>query len=126
MDNIDEKKTIVVIEDEKDLCDMIKFELEARGYKVITANNGVEAYRKIEGVNPDLIVLDLNMPQMGGLAFYEWVCDEKGEPRYPLFVLTARANAEELFENGKYKVAGFMEKPFETNKFLSEVKKIVK
>jgi len=115
----------MLVDDETDLLEALRFELEktTAAYKVIGARNGQEALDKIaEGICPDLIVLDINMPKMGGLEFYKRIC-ESGKPKYPILVLTARANLEGLFKD--LEVDGFMSKPFEIEDFLKEVGTII-
>ncbi len=112
---MDGQKTILVVDDEIDLLEMIQFQLKSKGFKVITAQNG--------GVKPHLIILDMNMPEMGGIEFYKKICDRHGKPQYAVFVLTARANMEQLFKD--LDVEGFMPKPFEIDHLVREVETIV-
>ena len=65
------KKTILLIDDELDLVEMAKFLFEAKGFNVVTASDGEMGLEQLEHCDPDLIVLDLNMPKMGGLEFYQ-------------------------------------------------------
>ena len=63
------KKTIMIVEDEVDLVDMLKFQFMAHGYNVVAAYNGAEGLVKLSSVFPDIILLDLNMPKLGGVEF---------------------------------------------------------
>ncbi|MCK5081581.1 MAG: response regulator, partial [Candidatus Omnitrophica bacterium] len=65
-----DKKTILLIDDEADLIDLVKFQLIAKGYNAIVTRNGIEALKLLERIVPDLIILDMNMPGMGGVEFY--------------------------------------------------------
>jgi len=117
-------KKILVIDDEKDLVEMIKDFLLVRGYEVMTAANGEEGLEQIAKAAPDLIVLDMNMPKMGGIAFYQRIYDAIDDrPKYPVLVLTARANLEQLFRD--LNVDGFMTKPFEIDNLMTEVEMIL-
>ena len=118
------KKKIFVIDDEEDLRDIVSFQFQAKGYEIATAGDGVEALEKLEAVAPDLIILDLNMPRMGGIEFYQKICDADGHPRYPVLILTARANTRQLFLD--FEVDGFMTKPFEIDELIREAEVIVK
>ena len=60
-------KKILVVDDEKPISDIVKFNLEKEGFEVVTAYDGEEAVEKVEEENPDLIVLDLMLPKMDGL-----------------------------------------------------------
>lgn len=119
-----DQKTILLVDDEIDLQQLVKLVLKSKGYDVQTANNGREALEKLETLQPDLIILDINMPVMGGVEFYQRICDAWSQPKYPVLVLTARANMEELFR--LLDVDGFMAKPFETEDLLAEVEMIIK
>ncbi|MBF0252752.1 MAG: response regulator [Candidatus Omnitrophica bacterium] len=114
------KKTILLIDDEVDFTDALAFQIKAkRGYEVVTAYNGEEGLKKLETVKPDLIVLDINMPVMGGVAFYNKICNFEGKPKHPVLVLTARANLEQIFKD--LDVVGFMTKPFDLDVLLKEI-----
>ena len=69
-----DQKTILLIDDEIDLQQLVKIALKSKGYNIETANNGLEGLAKLETVKPDLIILDMNMPKMGGLEFYQKIC----------------------------------------------------
>ena len=117
------QKTILLIDDEVNLQQLIKITLNAKNYHVETAGNGLEGLAKLETMKPDLIILDMNMPKMGGLEFYQKICDGTDRPRHPVLVLTARANMEQLFK--PLNIDGFMAKPFEINDLLHEVETII-
>jgi len=117
------EKTILVIDDEVDLQQLVKIALKSRGYKVETANNGLEGLEKLKKIKPHLIILDLNMPKMGGLAFYQQICDRNNQPKYSILILTARANMAKLFQ--EFIIDGFKTKPFEIDELLDEVDTII-
>src|SRR3989344_5328862 len=119
-----DQKTILVIDDEIDLQQLVKIALKTKGYAIETANNGLEGLVKLETLKPDLIILDMNMPKMGGLEFYQKISDKLNQPKYPVLVLTARANMEQLFR--EFNIDGFMAKPFEVDELLEEVDTIIK
>lgn len=117
------QKTILLIDDEADLRQLVKIALKSRGYLVETAGNGLEGLEKLRTVKPELIILDMNMPKMGGLEFYQKIC-VNGHPEHPVLVLTARANMEHLFR--ELNIDGFMAKPFEVDDLLGEVDTIIR
>ena len=122
-DQENQQKIILLIDDEVNLQQLMKITLKSKNYKVETANNGLEGLVKLETLKPDLIILDMNMPKMGGLEFYQRICDGTDKPRYPVLVLTARANMEQLFK--QLNIDGFMAKPFEIPDLLNEVDTIL-
>lgn len=117
------QKTILFIDDETDFVEMMKLQLEREGYIVVPAYNGEDALGKLEQIKPDLIILDINMPKMGGLEFYNRIITQHGRTRYPVLVLTARADLDGLFKD--IEAEGFLQKPFEIGDFTSEIKRIL-
>ncbi len=120
---MDEQKRILLIDDEINLQQLVKVVLSSKGYNVTTADNGKDGLEKLEAADPDLIILDMNMPVMGGVEFYQRVCDAWSQPKYPILILTARANMEDFFKG--MDVDGFMAKPFEIDDLLTEVQRIL-
>ena len=117
-----EVRNILVVEDEDVVAELFAKKLRNNGYGAQVANNGLQALDKLKSFKPDLIVLDLNMPQMGGVEFYQKICGTNGKPLYPVFVVTARANMEEFFKD--FEVVGFKVKPFDASRLLNEVRVI--
>ena len=119
------KKKILVIEDEQDIREMMTYQLESEEYEVAAASDGLEGLEALEkGFEPDLIILDMNMPRMGGIEFYHKICDNESKPKYPVLVVTARANVKEFFQD--FDVAGFMLKPVEIEELMKYVDAVVK
>ena len=118
-----DKRTILIVDDEVDLSTLVKIRLEEKDYYVLLACNGVEGLEILESVTPDLILLDVNMPKMGGLEFYSKISTVYGRSKYPVLMLTSRASLEETFRD--IDVAGFLPKPFEINELISEVERIL-
>jgi DNA-binding response OmpR family regulator len=121
---MDTKKKILIVDDEVDLTQMIGFQFTAKGFEVQTAGDGLEALQKVHVFRPDLIILDMNMPRMGGIEFYSKICGANGRPMFPVMVLTARANVQGLFKD--LEIDGFMIKPFEIDLLVAEAELIIK
>ena len=119
-----DKKVVLVIDDEEDLRETITYLFTAKGFRVVTACDGLDGLDKLKTISPDLIILDMNMPRMGGLEFFGRLKDEKETSQYPVLVLTARANMEQLFRD--IDVDGFMSKPFDLQKLLHEAQAIIR
>ncbi|MDD4201895.1 MAG: response regulator [Candidatus Omnitrophica bacterium] len=118
------KRTILVVDDEKDFVKVLKGRLEKKGYKVIVAYNGKEGLEILKDNSPDLIVLDINMPVMGGIEFYNHICDEKAISMYPVLVLTARGELKDIFK--EMNADGFIAKPFNIEKLYKEINVIMR
>jgi len=117
-------KKILIIDDEIDLTQIVGFLFKSKGFEVQTAADGVEALQKVFTFRPDLIILDMNMPRMGGIEFYNKICGADGKPMFPVLILTARANIQGLFKD--LEIDGFMIKPFEIDQLVSEAELIIK
>lgn len=114
-----ENPKILVIDDEPRNLKLVEACLSPNGYDVVTAASGQEALKMLGTLRPRLIILDVNMPGMSGITFFEKITDIDGLPRYPVLVLTARDNLGEMFRN--FSVDGFMTKPFELSRLVAEV-----
>ncbi len=112
---------ILIIDDEKDVCQTLQAFLTKNGFHVSMANDGLKGLEVAEAEIPDLIILDINMPNMGGVEFYEKICDDE-QPKYPIFVSTGRADMEKMFM--ELNVAGFIAKPYSPQQILDEIKAV--
>jgi CheY-like chemotaxis protein len=120
---VSDKKLILLIDDDASLLVTLSDFLRFEGYEVQTAESGEEGLELLEGLNPDMIILDMSMPGMGGVGFLKEISDDQGRPRHPVLVLTARAKMAEFFAN--IQVEGFVAKPCDPDDLLMEVSRIV-
>ncbi|MDD4899065.1 MAG: response regulator [Candidatus Omnitrophica bacterium] len=117
------RKRILIIDDEEDLVRMLKAHLEKQGYEVYAAYDGQQGLEVVNAKHPDLVVLDINLPVMNGIEFYEKITTSYGKTKVPVLVLTARDELGELFK--EIDADGFLAKPFETNDLLIAIQKIL-
>ncbi|HTL47092.1 MAG TPA: response regulator [Verrucomicrobiae bacterium] len=118
------RNCILIVDDEPQIRDVMGMMLSEEGYRILTACDGQEALEVLKDKKPDLILLDMNMPRMGGIVFYHNIANSyDGTPKYPLLVLTARAHLEDLFKD--FKVDGFMSKPFKFEDLMEQIEKIL-
>lgn len=110
-------KQILVIEDNRDLRDMLEIVLSEEGYDVQTASNGKVALDIIKKNAPDLIMLDLHMPVMNGWEFLE-MYREFVSQEIPVYIFTALSSPEISRKARTYKVAQIIEKPFRLSNLL--------
>lgn len=101
---------ILVIDDDPDLCEMLKKALEHAGHRVVTASDGMQAIRAYELNRPGMLFVDLMMPHLDG----EELLRVLGEPRPPVVLITASVRREEVAE--RFKVDHALEKPFDIKK----------
>jgi len=117
------KKNILLIDDDTSLLVTLRDFLKFEGYHVVTADSGEKGLEELDGYEPDLIILDMSMPGMGGLGFLKAITGETGKPAYPVLVLTARSGMAEYF--GDVDVQGFVAKPCDPQDLLMEVGRII-
>ena len=103
------KEHILLVDDEKHLLVSLRDYLTFEHFTVTTAQSGEEALEVLERITPDLIVLDISMPGMGGMGFLKRISSAGGKPRYPVLVLTARSMLADFFQ--EMSVDGFVAKP---------------
>lgn len=111
-------KKILVVEDDKSMLEAIGLILNYEGYEVLKARNGLRAMEILDQHKPDLILLDMVMPEMNGWEFAE-AYTKKYEQRAPVIVLTGAADPEQRALD--VQAAGYIEKPYEIDFLLKVV-----
>lgn len=117
------KKKILLVDDNHHLMVTVSDFLTYEEFEVTEARSGEEALKKLEKDTPDLIVLDISMPGMGGVGFLKHISDAGGQPRYPVLIFTARAAMESFF--GSTHVDGFLAKPCSETELLAKIREIL-
>ncbi len=103
---------ILVVDDEKDVVELLKFLLEKDGYAVATAFNGREALTAAKDSVPDLILLDVMMPEMDGYTVQTQLLDNPATRNIPIIILTAKGQLRDVFAMSA-NVKAYIEKPFD-------------
>ena len=118
------KRKLLLVDDDPSLLETLGDFLSFEGYDVQCATSGEDALVKMRPFQPDLIILDMSMPGMGGKGFLDRITHpETGNPLYPVLVLTARATMAEYFANKT--IAGFIAKPCDPPDLLMEISRIL-
>lgn len=117
------KKKILVVEDEPDLILMLKERLKSEGYKVEAAFNGLEGIEKAKKIKPDLILVDVMMPELDGYSMTQRLKEDDLTTGIPIIVITIKETMKELFQ--KLGVNNFFTKPFDTEQLLEAIKNIL-
>lgn len=112
-------KKILVVDDEKPISDIIKFNLEKEGYEVITAFDGEEALAKVESDNPALIVLDVMLPKLDGL---EVVREVRKTHDMPVIMVTAKETEIDKVLGLELGADDYVTKPFSNRELVARVK----
>jgi len=112
-------KKVLVVEDEKDIAEIIKMSLELDGFKVETAANGNEGLDKIAAFNPDIIVLDIIMEGMDGMTMKKRMTKD-----IPVIVASACDKTTRAKIESEIKVNSWLEKPFKIDELVDEVRSL--
>ncbi|MBB3868479.1 two-component system response regulator VicR [Parageobacillus toebii NBRC 107807] len=113
------EKRILVVDDEKPIADILQFNLQKEGYEVICAYDGEEALQKVEEIMPDLILLDIMLPQKDGME----VCREvRKKYDMPIIMLTAKDSEIDKVLGLELGADDYVTKPFSTRELLARVR----
>jgi two-component system alkaline phosphatase synthesis response regulator PhoP len=114
------KKTILVVDDEKDIVDILSYNLTKEGFSVITARNGRDALNRAHQ-KPDLIILDVMMPEMSGLQVIQELKKEKSTASIPVVLLTAKGSETDEIVGLEVGADDYIVKPVKIGKIVARV-----
>jgi two-component system alkaline phosphatase synthesis response regulator PhoP len=120
------KQTILVVDDERDLLDLIEYNLKKEGFKVYKAENGEEGISKAKEHRPDLILLDIMMPKMDGLEAVEIMRKDDDLKKTPIIFLTARSDEKTEIDGLNKGGDDYITKPISTTKLVSRIKAVLR
>jgi DNA-binding response OmpR family regulator len=119
-------KTILIVDDEKDLQELVRFNLEKEGFDVIVARDSASGLEIALRHKPDLIVLDLMMPGLDGLEICRRLrADERGR-RLPILMLTARSTEADRIVGLEFGADDYVTKPFSPRELVARIKAILR
>ena len=122
----DKSLRVVCIEDEPEMIDLVRLILGRRGFEVVGANGGVEGLEAVRREQPDLILLDLMMPDMDGWEVYQRIKGDEQLREIPVIVVTAKAQSiDKVLGLHIAKVDDYITKPFGPQELLESVDKIL-
>jgi two-component system, OmpR family, response regulator VicR len=115
-------KVILCIEDEPEMIDLIRLILSRRGFEILGANGGKEGLEIIRRDHPDLVLLDLMMPEMDGWEVYQQMKADEATRDIPVIVVTAKAQSiDKVLGLHIAKVDDYIAKPFSPQELLTSV-----
>lgn len=117
---------VLVVEDERSLTEVLQYNLEKEGYEVITASDGREGLRKAQSVLPDLVLLDLMLPQMNGLDVCKELRASTRTARIPILMLTAKAEETDQIVGFAVGADDYVTKPFSVKVLLQRIKVLLR
>lgn len=116
--------TILAIDDSATMRDMLRLALSSAGFNVHLAEDGIDALEKFPGMEPDVIITDINMPRMDGFGVIDAVRNGTERPTTPILVLTTES-AQELKDRARRAGAtGWIVKPFDHEKLVAAIHRV--
>jgi two-component system response regulator VicR len=120
------KRKIVCVEDEAEMIDLIKLILSRKGFEVIGANGGAKGLALIQREMPDLVLLDLMMPEMDGWQVYQQLKADESTQDIPVIVVTAKAqNIDKVLGLHIAKLDDYITKPFSLQELVDRVEAVL-
>jgi len=120
------KGTILVIDDEKDLIELVRYNLEKEGFDVIAATDGQSGLDVVRRHRPDLVVLDLMMPGLDGLQVCQQLRSDPRSNRVPVIMLTAKATEPDRIVGLELGADDYITKPFSPREVVARVKAVLR
>ncbi|HRI45998.1 MAG TPA: response regulator [Ignavibacteriaceae bacterium] len=118
-------KIIMTVDDSASVRQMVSFTLREAGYDVLEASDGRDALNKLNGVKVNMIVTDLNMPNMDGIELIRNVRASGDNKFVPIIMLTTESQNEKKVEGKTAGATGWIVKPFKQEQLLAVIKKVL-
>jgi DNA-binding response OmpR family regulator len=115
---------ILVVDDDKDIVDIVRYTMSQENHEVLEALNGKDGLARAKADKPDLIILDIMMPELDGLTVSTRLAAEPATKDIPVIILTAKGRMREAFVSAP-NVQNFMDKPFEPSALQDEIRAIL-
>ena len=117
-------RTVMIVDDDADIVDMTRLILEEGGYQVVPAASGPEALQKIEKTHPDLILLDINMPEMDGYQVLRVLKVDQRTSAIPVALFSIKMEIRDRLQGLQEGAYDYITKPFSCEDLLGRVRRI--
>jgi two-component system, chemotaxis family, chemotaxis protein CheY len=122
----DMAKTLLIVDDSASMRQLITFTIKEAGHEVLLAENGKDALEKLKGAKADMVITDLNMPEMDGITLIAELRKMADYKFIPILMLTTESQVAKREEGRAAGASGWIVKPFSSEKFLEVLKKFIK
>ncbi len=123
MSNPSDKKLVLVVDDEPRMTKFVRMNLELEGYRVAEASSGLEALQKVKNDLPDLVILDVNMPELDG---FETLKTIRQTGSVPVIMLTVKSDEDDRIKGLELGADDYVTKPFSPRELASRVKAVLR
>ena len=117
---------VLVVDDESDVTELLQFRLEQEGYRVATLNDPLGFVAKVREFEPDLMLLDIMMPELSGIQLCRIARADPTIKHIPIIFLSARGEVEDRIKGLEAGAEDYVSKPFNTNELLLRISKMLK
>lgn len=121
-----EKRVILVVEDEKDIAELVRFNLEQEGFAVLTAADGEQGLQAVRRHRPALLILDLMLPAISGLEICRQLRADGATARLPIVMLTAKAAEVDRILGLEMGADDYVTKPFSPRELVARVRAVLR
>ncbi|MCE1246239.1 MAG: response regulator [Firmicutes bacterium] len=119
------KNKVLLVDDDKQILSSLRVYLELENYQVETASNGQEAIEKVKRNKPEILVLDVMMPEMDGFEVLEQLKAEEQYADIPVVMLTAKSQDIDVLKGFRMGASSYMTKPFNLNELVENIELIL-
>lgn len=120
------REKILIVEDEPDIVKMLEYNLKKEGFRITSASDGREALRRVERDRPDIIILDLMLPEIDGLEVCKFLKQSPGTANIPIIMLTAKAQETDKIVGLELGADDYITKPFSIRELTARVKAVLR
>ena len=116
-------KTVLIVEDDRNIADLLRLYLEKEGYKVVIAPDGLKGVEEFRACQPSLVLLDVMLPGMDGWGVCRTI---RAESKTPIIMLTAKSETEDKVSGLKQGADDYITKPFEMKEVLARIEAVLR
>ena len=124
--NVQKVYRILIVDDESDVTELLEYKLELEGYRVATLNDPLACIAKVREFEPDLMLLDIMMPELSGIQLCRIVRADPSMKDIPIIFLSARGEVEDRIKGLEAGAEDYISKPFNTNELLLRICKMLR
>ncbi|OGC22897.1 hypothetical protein A2291_00125 [candidate division WOR-1 bacterium RIFOXYB2_FULL_42_35] len=121
----DKKRRILIVEDEVEMLKALQLRLEANGYEVLTAQDGLSGLNKARSEKPDLILLDVMLPKMDGFKICRMLKFDQDYKNIPVIILTAKVQDSDVEQGLAMGADAYMTKPYKADELVGKIKELL-
>ncbi len=119
-------KKILIVDDSESIREVVSFTLESEGYSILSAVDGKDALKHLDGQTIDLVITDLHMPNMNGIELITEIRKIDSYKRIPILFLTTESQAAKKIEAKEAGATGWIIKPFVPAKLIAAINKVIR